>query len=64
MQQLTQGLGALGEAGKNYKVLGNDEIMWPVQGHLMRTMPIAQTVTTDVNARIGIGFSEFTVLFP
>lgn len=66
LQYLVQGTGSIAKVDKTYKVLGNDEYMWAVMGHLQRPIPIAvdhpQVNVSD--ARIGINFSTFRVLFP
>ncbi len=66
MQYLVQGTSSIAKVDKTYKVIGNDEIMWAVMGHLQRSIPIAvdhpNANTPDV--RVGINFSIFKVLFP
>lgn len=59
LQYLTQGAGNLGKFGKTYKPTGHDEIMWPVQGKLVKALPISGPVNPGTDT--GIGFSEFVV---
>lgn len=66
LQYLVQGTGSIAKVDKSYKVLGNDEYMWAVMGHLQRSIPIAvdHPLATTSDARVGINFSTFKVLFP
>ena len=64
MQYLTQGAGSIGKMGQTYKVVGNDEIMWAVMGHLQRTVPIAVDAGAEANRRVGLNFAPFKVMFP
>jgi hypothetical protein len=66
MQYLVQGTSSIARQDKSYRVIGNDEIQWAVMGHLQRSIPIAvdHPLATSTDARIGINFSTFKVLFP
>lgn len=58
LQYLTQGRGAVATEGKSYKVISNDELKWPVMGHMVTSKPISGTVQGN-----GLGFSTFVVPF-